>query len=211
MLNDTESENPDKKKALFFAHHNHMLNSIEGYDKNLCEELKVPCRFVSDHPCCKYEMPLDLVARSRALDGSADLKWRPVSLGGPRRSSGRSLFRNLLPKSSKLSQKLPKAMTFFNRNIKYNYAKNKKKVQIPKYHYDGGPEMTSTIVGLCWRLHYVSCPDVTGSNKLTGNGKEWVDAKKLKGIHPCCQLLRKPATGSSPVASRLSRWLHHKI
>ena len=33
-------------------------------------------RFVSDHMCCRYRMPLDLVARSRSMDGSADLKWR---------------------------------------------------------------------------------------------------------------------------------------
>ena len=45
-----------------------------------------------------FKMPLDLVARSRSMDGSADLKWRNADhslayhIGGPRSSSqGRSL------------------------------------------------------------------------------------------------------------------------
>ena len=67
-----------------FEYLDHELTGIRGYDKQLCAELRVPCRFVNDHPCCRFEMPLDLVARARALDGSADLKWRPKSLGGPR-------------------------------------------------------------------------------------------------------------------------------
>ena len=44
------------------------------------------------------QMPLDLVARSRAMDGSADLKWRNAdhslayNIGGPRSGAqGRSL------------------------------------------------------------------------------------------------------------------------
>ena len=43
-------------------------------------------------------MPLDLVARARSMDGSADLKWRnsdhslAYNIGGPRSASqGRSL------------------------------------------------------------------------------------------------------------------------
>ena len=41
--------------ASFFAHHDHMLTgSGKGYDRNLCATLRVPCRFVTDHPCCNY-------------------------------------------------------------------------------------------------------------------------------------------------------------
>ena len=49
---------------------------VDSFTKKICVQLKVPCRFVSDHMCCKYRMPLDLVARARSMDGSADLKWR---------------------------------------------------------------------------------------------------------------------------------------
>ena len=195
--------------ASFFAQHDHMLSgSGKGYNRDLCATLRVPCRFVTDHPCCNYEMPMDLVARSRALDGSADLKWRPVSLGGPRTAGqGRSLFRN--------KKMLPPAVV--NKRIKYNFAKSKKTVQIPQYHYDGGPEMTSTIVGLCWRLHYIQCPPTggggaDGSSAAVGgtkNNSVWVNPQKVKKVHPCCQILRRPSQGSSPLASRVSRWLHH--
>ena len=91
-----------------------------------------------------------------------------------------------------------------NKNIKYNFATNKKKVSIPKYHYDGGPEMTSTILGLCWRLHYVRCPNVNLSKD------SWVKDRFLQKIHPCCHLLTKP-TNFSPLESRLSKWLKHQL
>ena len=42
----------------------------------ICGALRVPCRFVSDHPCCQYRTPLNMAARARAMDGSPDLKWR---------------------------------------------------------------------------------------------------------------------------------------
>jgi len=47
---------------------------LKALDRRLCAELKFPCRFISDHPCCKFEMPLGMVARARAMDGSADLR-----------------------------------------------------------------------------------------------------------------------------------------
>jgi hypothetical protein len=28
----------------------------KGYDKGMCAILKVPCRFVSDHPCCDVSL-----------------------------------------------------------------------------------------------------------------------------------------------------------
>jgi len=43
-------------------------------DEKSCAALRFPCRFVSDHVCCKYRMPLGMVARARAMDGSADLR-----------------------------------------------------------------------------------------------------------------------------------------
>ena len=90
-----------------------------------------------------------------------------------------------------------------NKYIKYNFATNKKKVSIPKYHYDGGPEMTSTILGLCWRLHYVRCPNVLSQNSRMKD-------RFLQKIHPCCHLLSKPS-GFSPLESRLSKWLRHQM
>ncbi len=33
------------------------------YSPKSCSHMKVPCRFVSDHPCCRFRMPMDLVAR----------------------------------------------------------------------------------------------------------------------------------------------------
>ena len=73
--------------------------------------------------------------------------------------------------------------------------------------------MTSTIVGLCWRLHYIQCPASTSDLVASIGGRQsrskWVDAQKLKKIHPCCQILRQPSQGSNPMASRVSRWLHH--
>ena len=92
-----------------------------------------------------------------------------------------------------------------NKYIKYNFATNKKKVSIPKYHYDGGPEMTSTILGLCWRLHYVKCPNVNSQNSRMKE-QRFLSQK----IHPCCHLLSKPS-GFSPLESRLSKWLRHQM
>lgn len=185
IKNGSKLEGKEAAVQSFFAHHDHVLVGPHGYDKGLCATLRVPCRFVNDHPCCKYEMPLDLVARARSLDGSADLKWRPKSLGGPRTASGRSL-----------SMRAPTlASTVLNTKIQYNYALNKRLVQIPTYHYDGGPEMTSTIVGLCWRLHYLRCPSTENANSQ-------------EKIHPCCQLLSKPSE-IDPLKSRISKWLYH--
>jgi len=109
----------------------------------MCAILKVPCRFVSDHPCCEvsfkqlllgnstenklmllqYEMPIDLVARARSMDGSADLKWRKLKEGAPQARSFDSLFQN--PTSKPKSQ-------FFNKNIEYNHATSKSSVSIPR-------------------------------------------------------------------------------
>ena len=97
------------------------------------------------------------------------------------------------------------AKPVINKYIKYNFATNKKKVSIPKYHYDGGPEMTSTILGLCWRLHYVKCPNVNSQNSRMKE-QRFLSQK----IHPCCHLLSKPS-GFSPLESRLSKWLRHQM
>ena len=89
------ANDPSKTLSVFFTHHGHELRGPLGYDRELCADLRVPCRFVNDHPCCKFEMPLDLVARARSMDGSADLKWRSRGLGGPRTGpQGRSFLRS---------------------------------------------------------------------------------------------------------------------
>ena len=212
--NNTEAPPPRaerlQQKKLFQFHDPDQVIGDQGYDRDLCASLRVPCRFVNDHPCCQFEMPMDLVARARSLDGSADIKWRPVSLGGPRSSQGRSLFKSIMTPT------LPPSIV--NKEIKYNFAKNKKKVQIPKYHYDGGPEMTSTIVGLCWRLHYLRCPNK--SNYFENNifvvdkntNDNWIESRHLKKIHPCCQLVNKPLGGKSNNSpyydNRIAKWLN---
>ena len=88
VLDDNQNKT---RKDEHFEFEDHDLSGTRGYDKQLCATLRVPCRFVNDHPCCRFEMPLDLVARARALDGSADLKWRPKSLGGPRLGNAQCL------------------------------------------------------------------------------------------------------------------------
>ena len=200
VLDDEEepAETRQDKYGGAASFHDQLLSGggvSDGYNREMCAELRVPCRFVNDHPCCGFEMPLDLVARARSLDGSADLKWRPKSLGGPRSSQGRSLFGTFG------NPTLPPVLV--NKDITYNYATNKKQVKIPTYFYNGGPEMTSTIVGLCWRLHYLRCP-----TNMNFSEKDWVDSRNLKKIHPCCKLVNKPQIEkNSPYTSRIGKWL----
>ena len=74
-----------------------------------------------------------MLGRPRAMDGSADLKWRYMQsraggrggLGGPRTGpQGRML--NGFGR---------------NANIPYNWAVTAAKVAVPRYHYDGGPQV----------------------------------------------------------------------
>merc|ERR1712242_289580 len=144
---------------------------VDSFTKKICAKLKVPCRFVSDHMCCRYRMPLDLVARSRSMDGSADLKWRlksplsrseddklQVKFQGPRTlgrsSQGRSLSSMWETEKSKSPREKPVRRVA---SIRYNHANTKTGVRIPRYFYKGGPDNTHTILGQCWRLYYINC------------------------------------------------------
>uniref|UniRef100_A0A0K2VHW5 Uncharacterized protein n=1 Tax=Lepeophtheirus salmonis TaxID=72036 RepID=A0A0K2VHW5_LEPSM len=114
-------------------------NKEKGFSKAICLELKVPCRFVVDHPCCLYEMPMDLVARARSMDGSADLIWRSSS---PYVTRARSL--------SGFSKNYPSRR---GRHISYDFATSRSGVRTPKYSFDGyGLEITSNLIGNCWRI-----------------------------------------------------------
>ena len=42
-------------------------------------------------------------------------------------------------------------------------------VETPTYHYDRNPEVIYTILGQCWRLHYLKCGLAESAS------------------HPCCQ------------------------
>lgn len=103
-----------------------------------CRILKVPCRFVNDHPCCEHKLPLAMVARARAMDGSADLKWRKFKQD---LQSGRTLIRR----------------NSFN-NIPYTHTWSKREVSAPVYYYrNQSPENLKTILSLCWRISDISC------------------------------------------------------
>jgi hypothetical protein len=75
-------------------------------------------------------MPIDLVARARAMDGSADLKWRRLKSASPQARSIGSLFD---------VGDAAIAVNAVNARIKYNHATSKSSVSIPQYYYDGGP------------------------------------------------------------------------
>ncbi|QQP31621.1 Uncharacterized protein FKW44_025279 [Caligus rogercresseyi] len=70
-------------------------------------------------------MPMDMVARARSMDGSADVIWR---------RTGRSLsgFKE----------------TRTGRNIVYDHATSRTSVRTPKYTFDGfGLEITANLLG----------------------------------------------------------------
>merc|ERR1739838_131511 len=68
--NENEIENfvKEEKGNTYKEHENQNTPFTEA----LCEKLRVPCRFVTEHPCCKLPQRIELVGRSRAMDGSAD-------------------------------------------------------------------------------------------------------------------------------------------
>ena len=147
----------------------------------------------------QFEMPIDLVARARSMDGSADLKWRRLKTTGPQARSIDSLFSGEEDTASQ-----PRGPVL-NKKIKYNHATSKTDVSIPQYHFDGGPEVTSTILGVCWRLVYLRCPPPPSPG--TEPGPESVTTRKrAEKIHPCCQLNRTPGEDTTG-DSRISKWL----
>ena len=56
------------------------LKEMENEDtpstEALCEKLRVPCRYVMEHPWCKSPQRIELVGHARGMDGSPDLRWR---------------------------------------------------------------------------------------------------------------------------------------
>ena len=153
----------------------------EGYSRAICYELKVPCRFVSDHPCCAYSMHMDLVARARSMDGSADLVWRPNIQENKHDARARSLT------STSKSSEVQKYTLRRRKPVLYNFSTSKRGVSIPRYEYKGyGPEVTGNLLANCWRMMaYVKC-------------------SVLKS-HPCCNINTKPS--GPPTLGRVSRWL----
>ncbi|TRY76182.1 hypothetical protein TCAL_14757 [Tigriopus californicus] len=165
----------------YFGLQFHEVKPHVGYNRALCMKIKVPCRFVNDHACCRFRMPIGLVARARSMDGSADLKWRGYPWPGsqPTGPEARSLF--------------PAPASPTSSHVQYSHATNKRLVRIPEYHYNGSPEVASTLLDNCWRLHYVDC-----------------SASKFQS-HPCCRLVTQEESNPiSPSDNRLTRWLKLK-
>ena len=42
-----------------------------------------------------------------------------------------------------------------------SFIARKGNVETPTYHYDKNPDVIYTILGQCWRLHYLRCTDVS--------------------------------------------------
>jgi hypothetical protein len=82
-----------------------------------------------------------------------------------------------------------------------NIDHSKSSVSIPQYHYDGGPEVTSTILGVCWRLLDLKCPPIGNEHQ-----PEPVVPGSWPKVHPCCKLNRKPGHDTTG-DSRISKWL----
>lgn len=141
------------------------------FSREMCAQLRVPCRFVTEHPCCKMPQDIGMLGRPRAMDGSADLKWRLYQ--SRRGTSGSGRGRNL-----------PGFSGGYNSKIPYNSWSSATDIRVPRYFYDGGPDLTSTILTQCWRLVYLNC---------------------LKDRdHPCCGLTNR----REPLANNvIDRWL----
>ncbi len=77
--------------------------------------------------------------------------------------------------------------------VDYTYAVSKTAVSVPRYSFRGGPEVLSTILGTCWRLHYVRCPPIRRD-------------QEQEQMHPCCRLNTQPEP-LAPSGNRLGRWL----
>ena len=144
-------------------------------------------------------MPIDLVARARSMDGSADLKWRKLKTSGPQARSIDTIFADEEPTQPRNAN-----ANVVNRKIEYNHATSKSSVSIPQYHFDGGPEVTSTILGVCWRLTQLRCPPppIPSSDPQP----DPVLSRTAEKVHPCCQLNRKPGVDTTG-DSRISKWL----
>jgi len=154
-------------------------NQDNPFTEELCEKLRVPCRFVTEHACCKLPQRIELLGRARAMDGSADLRWRLLERtsnpmdsdhhnnGGPRNGPQGRMITGFASQSG-MTQPSSFSVNSPPNNIHYNHSKSKDRVLVPRYHYDGGPKLTTTILRQCWRLTYLNC--------------------NLEPDHPCCAL-----------------------
>jgi len=174
------------------------------FTEALCEKLRVPCRFVTEHPCCRLPQRIELVGRARAMDGSADLRWRfmesrPSEVvagqhrqsdtnGGPRDGPQGRMITGF---GGQTGFKRPSSFSVKESasNILYNHSVSKGKVLVPRYHYDGGPQLTKTILQQCWRLNYLNC--------------------RLEQDHPCCALKTNHLVDSLST-NMLDKWLRRQ-
>lgn len=178
-MNDIENDVKEEKGNMF----KEKDNQDTPFTEALCEKLRVPCRFVTEHPCCRLPQRIELVGRARAMDGSADLRWRflesrpsevvsdhyirPEVNGGPRDGPQGRMITGF---GGQTGYKRPSSFSVKEtaNNILYNHSVSKGNVLVPRYHYDGGPQLTKTILQQCWRLSYLDC--------------------HLEQDHPCCAL-----------------------
>jgi len=149
-----------------------MLSEVAGkrkepsmFTEEMCDKLRVPCRFVTEHPCCSLPQDIDMMGRPRAMDGSADLKWRYYQSRGGRRGGTRP---GSSTRGSGEARMLSGFQAGYNNKIPYNSWKSPTDIRVPRYFYDGGPDLTSTILSQCWRLTYLNC--------------------RRDRQHPCCEL-----------------------
>jgi len=174
------------------------------FTEALCEKLRVPCRFVTEHPCCRLPQRIELVGRARAMDGSADLRWRFMEsrpsevVAGQRRPSETNggprdgpQGRMITGFGGQTGFKRPSSFSVKEsaNNILYNHSVSKGKVLVPRYHYDGGPQLTKTILQQCWRLNYLNC--------------------RLEPDHPCCALKTNHLVDSLST-NMLDKWLRRQ-
>ena len=212
---DDDVEHTMDKKQHFFKGGNHRPSGfgsdpvhpadpgyLWGYDSAVCLELMVPCRFVSDHPCCEFPMPVGMVARARAMDGSADLKWRKKKKKGsqsPERieAAAAKLKPGFPRPSPRRIGKLPQGRSLEDDDdsffIEYTHASSESDVRNPVYHYDGDPAVIEAVLGQCWRILYLKC-----------NVKNQEEGDRQR--HPCCMLVTDPGP-ETPADNVLTRWL----
>jgi len=155
-------------------------DEAEVFTEELCDKLRVPCRFVTEHPCCQLPQVIGMVGRPRAMDGSADLKWRFYQSRGHTRG-GQMPARGRGKGDGRM---LPGFSAGYNSNIPYNSWSSARDIRVPRYFYDGGPDLTSTILSQCWRLIYINCLQDRD--------------------HPCCGLTNRSDRLANNV---IDRWL----
>ena len=141
--------------------------------------------------------------RVRAMDGSADLRWRSLERrpskiisdhrikteddGGPRDGPQGRMITGF-GGSSCLSQPSSFSGKSALSKIPYNHSISKERVLVPRYHYNRGPKLISMIFRQCWCLNYLNC--------------------RLESEHPFCALKNNHHVDylSSNV---LDKWLRH--